>query len=139
MAKDAISKRLKNAISEMGSGQDTLDGGSPAQLYDDIEPPASMFELFYLDPKEPRDQRFLLRLLNYILFSKSKTGAPKKWWRDPDQLRADVAVVKRRHPGKKSARAIAKALVEDEDKKFGGRYRNMTADSLRKIISKTGK
>jgi hypothetical protein len=139
MPKDAISKRLKDTISEMRSGQDMLDGGSPAWLYADIEPPVSMFERFYLDPKKPRDQRFLLVLLNYILFYKGKAGAPKKWWRKPSQLKADVAAVKRRHPGRKSVRAIAGALVEDEDKKFGGRYRNMTADSLRKIISQTGK
>jgi hypothetical protein len=133
MAKNAISERLKDTIAEMASGLDMMDGDSPAWLYEDREPPASMFELFYLDPKKPRDQRFLLVLLNYILFYKGKAGAPKKSWRKPSQLKADVAAVKRRHPGKKSARAIAKVLVED-----GGRYRNMTADNLRKTISKLG-
>jgi hypothetical protein len=142
MAKDAISKRLADAVSSMRSFQDQLDGGSPAWMFDaDIEPRDSTFELFGLDPKSPRDRRFLLCLLDDIIFSKGKVGAPKKWseWGQrpsPDQLKADIATVRVGKSVRKSDREICRTLIEDKHKKFKGRYANIKLEALRYMVRK---
>jgi hypothetical protein len=135
MAKDAISKRLESMVSYMWQMREQLDGDSPAGMFDDIEPRDSTFELFGLDPKKPRDHKFLLFLLDNVIFSKGRAGAPKKWseWGrgpiGPHHLDADVATVNGR--SKKSVREICRILIEDKDKRFEERYANIPFEALR--------
>ena len=143
MAKDTISKRLRAAIDYVWEVREQLDGGDVAAFFfhdrGNLKSRDSTFEKFGLDPSKPRDREFLLFILDDVIFGKGKPGAPKKWdYSEQEQLDTDIAVVRRKHPGKKSARAIAQTLVDDKDERFGARYKGMTADSLRKAISKLG-
>jgi hypothetical protein len=132
MAKDAISKRVARAVSFVSMIRERLDGGDVAALVQGVARARdSTFELFGLDPKKPRDHQFLLYLLDRIIFGKRRVGAPRKWreWGEWG-LRADVATVNHGSK-KKSVRETCRILIEDKDKKFEGRYANLSPEALR--------
>ena len=133
MAKDRISKRLADTVSFMRSSF----GRSTAGTFSG--PPDSTFELFGLDPKKPRDHQILLSLLDFIIFSKGKAGAPKKtteWGRSPRELRADIATVNHGLTKKKSVRETCRILIEDKDKRFDERYAYIKPEALRHMVRK---
>jgi hypothetical protein len=124
MAKDTRTKRLKSMVSFMRKDTGEWD----VQLQD------STFELFGLDPKKPLDHRRLLFLLDYILFSKGRVGAPKKrgeqWL---GQLKADIANVNH-GAKKKSVRETCRILIENKHKRFKGRYAGIPFEALRHMV-----
>ena len=93
------------------------------------------FEAFGLDPDIPENWHRLVCYLADSHFGLKRAGSPIQWTRDKQvQLLADIRETAKRYP-KAKLPEIRRNMIKDQQ--LGGRYKNMSADSLRKRISET--